>query len=320
MSTVPVRRDVNPLINAMLIMEGMEENDRLEIRIKDFGMFAETHALGMVGPQVLASGHLLVGQDFEGYMELKPLKWLALNGPPVLQLKVRWAKLGDATGLPSLGSTSLLVNAWQAMATQPQSQPGIGVPVTAGSGVPVASAPGLQVGGERSGVPVGVGSGVPECFDISSEPAGSGNRTPDPSVLGDGGAGDDAAGFGVPVSQRGSTSSVFHIEDAVFNFCKPNDCLRQINAMQFKGGSVYPFPVTPACNYAALGAGFDVDAGEHMALWGPVGDRDMPQGLDEVHDVMERFAVNGQSNAHWCSGVLVCLAWLKALKDTSSSQ
>ena len=116
----------------------------------------------------------------------------------------------------------------------------------------------------------------------------------------------------------GSTSSVFHVDEAVLQLCKPNDILRTLVYFQQRGGSVFPFPVTAGSNYSALGAGFDVDAGRHSSLWGPIVERDLPEDLNEVHDAMERFAVGGQASPHWCSGVLVILAWLKALKDTSN--
>ena len=85
--------------------------------------------------------------------------------------------------------------------------------------------------------------------------------------------------------------------------------------MQARGGSVYPFPATPGANYRALAASFDPETGEYMTTWGPVVEEDLPQGLDEVHDAMEAFAVRGATSSHWCEGVLVCLAWLKVLKD-----
>ena len=111
-STVPVRRDVNPLINAMLILEDLEDTEVMQVQVKDIGVFKDSHAMGLVGPQVIASTTVAVKQEVDGYLELTPIKWLALNGAPVIHMKVRWSKIG--AGLPTPGSTLSLVGAWQA--------------------------------------------------------------------------------------------------------------------------------------------------------------------------------------------------------------
>ena len=104
-----VRRDVNPLINTMLILEGVKDTEVMMVQVKDFGVFTETHSLGWLGPQVIASTTVDVNDEVGGYVELKPSKWLAMNGAPVIHMKVRWSKI--STGLPTPGSTSALVDA-----------------------------------------------------------------------------------------------------------------------------------------------------------------------------------------------------------------
>ena len=44
-STVLVRRDVNPLINAMLILEDLEGTEVTQVQVKDIGMFTGSHAM-----------------------------------------------------------------------------------------------------------------------------------------------------------------------------------------------------------------------------------------------------------------------------------
>ena len=295
-----MRRDINPLINAMLILE-VDETDRLEVRVKDIGIFAESHAMGLLGPQLLATGTVDVGKEVDGYLELKPVKWLSLNGPPVIQLKVRWSRIA-AEGVPTSGATAVRVDAWEALAPSAPE-----LPESGGSGVPASSggpaAPGLtELGGSE--VPASSGRWADACARSDGSDT---THHPDES---------DLASPGKSLAKMGSSSSVFHFDEAVFELCKPNDALRTLLGLQTKGGSVYPFPATAGINYHALGAGFDVDAGEHVSLWGPVEVDSLPRGLDEVLEAMEAFAVKGQANPHWCSGVLVCLSWLKAMKDT----
>ena len=114
-----------------------------------------------------------------------------------------------------------------------------------------------------------------------------------------------------------NASSVFHIDQAVFDLAKPNDFLRTLTRMQQLGGTVHPFQASGR-DYSCMGAAFDVDKGQHTTLWGPLQDKDLPTGLEDVHEAMDKFAVKGQANAHWCSGVLVLLAWLKTLWQDSS--
>ena len=302
------------MINAMLILEDMAGDDQLEVRVKDFGMFTGSHAMGLVGPQVIAVTRVPVNQEVDGYVELKPMKWLALNGPPVIQMKIRWALIGEPGSLPGPGSTGVLVNAWQAITVNTlPSAPSVSpsAPVDDGSGVNLESIPEEVAMGDNTDVTtspadmagggIGPGSGVPEEMKKQE-------------------------GSGVPEENKkqgtgGSSSSVFYIDPVVFEFSKPNDALRSLVAMQEKGGSVYPFPasVSKGMNYHCLAASFDPETGEHATLWGPVREEDLPTGLFEVHDAMETFAVSGQANPHWCSGVLVLLSWLKALKDCSSA-
>ena len=266
------------MINAMLILENLEDTEVMQVQVKDFAMFKESHDLWW--PQVIASTTVVVKQEVDGYLELTPIKWLALNGPPVIRMKVCWSKIG--AGLPTPGSTSHLMDAWQPL------------PEPASENTDMTQSVNNQAMCEvpdQSDPTASSGAGVP---------ASSGDPVPRPTMF-------------------SNSSSVFHIDPAVFDLAKPNDFLRTLLRMQEKGGSVHPFPATAGRDYSCLGAGFDTTTGEHVTLWGPIDDPAMPKGLEEVHKAMETFAVKGQANPHWCSGVLVLPAWLKTLKEDSSS-
>ena len=86
-------------------------------------MFNDSHAMGLLGPQVIASTKVQVNQEVDGYVELLPVKWLALNGPPVIRMKIRWSLIGEERLLPTPGATSVLVDAWQAMTGGAQRPP-----------------------------------------------------------------------------------------------------------------------------------------------------------------------------------------------------
>ena len=96
----------------MLILSDLEDTEVMRIRVKDIDMFKEQYALGCVGPQVIASTTVQVNQEVDGYLELTPSKWLNLNGAPVIQLKVKWLRVGDTSeGLPTPGQAWALINA-----------------------------------------------------------------------------------------------------------------------------------------------------------------------------------------------------------------
>ena len=295
----PVRREVNPLINAMLVLEDLEDTDVMKVQVKDIGMFNSSHFMGSVGPQVIASTTVAVKEEVDGYFELSPIN--AFYGPPVIHMKVRWLKIGDHGGLPTPGSTSSLVDTYQALAVTP-------------------SAPLAEQTGENT--------------DTTTNTKGVDNQAScevwDPASSGAGCSGVTASsGSGDPAPQPtmfSSPSSVFHVDPAVFHLAKPNDFLRILLQMQQNGGTVHPFPASvTACSrdYSCLGAGFDRTKGQHATVWGPIEDQDMPKGLEDVHKAMETFAdkvqANPGQNPHACYGVLVLLAWLKTLKEDSSS-
>jgi len=93
-----VPRSINPQINATVILENVRENDRLRFELRDQAWLQESH-LGGFGPRDVASASLPV-EDFDGWMELRPVVELPNNGWPVMQLTV---KVRPSTSWPSEG-------------------------------------------------------------------------------------------------------------------------------------------------------------------------------------------------------------------------
>lgn len=91
--TKSTSREVNPIWNSTMTLVDLQESDRLHVVLKDTGMFRESYLGGAIGPRVLASTSLGVGDDFEGFLELTPEAAIPNNGRPVLQVSVRFKRL-----------------------------------------------------------------------------------------------------------------------------------------------------------------------------------------------------------------------------------
>ena len=307
-STQPVQRDVNPVFNSLLVLDNVSDEDRLHFQIRDVGLIAKDRLGGLLGPRTIANATLAVGQSFEGFLELSPERQIPGNGPPLLEVKVRFALVPTMdVGLPTPGNTGLLVDAWssgvpgagpsssQALQLNPEpSAPAIGMP--SGSGVPVSGANAASSGGvfAAQAVPI-VGSGL----EVSVAEAAGG--TPARWVS------------GAPVSGVASASSVFYIDSEVFALAPCNQILAKLFDMQDRR-QTHPFPATAGRNYNALGAGFDFATKKHASLWSGVVDP-LPADLDDVLDQMAKFNTLN-SHPHWSSGVEVCLSWLTSVKDS----
>ena len=285
---------MNPVFNALLVLENVTDEDRLHFQIRDTGLVAMDRLGGLLGPRIIANTSLAVGPSYEGYLELSPEKHIPGNGPPLLEVKVRFSLVPTVdVGLPSVGNTGVLVDAWSSgvpgagpstfqalhFDVQPSAPAAEEFDMSSGSGVPV------------SGAAASGGSGVP----ASGAEASSGSR--------------EVPVYGVP----GNTSSVFHIDPDVFALAPPNQILAKLFDMQERN-IVHPFPVTAGRNYNALGAGFDLLTKTHVSLWPGVSDP-LPTDLDDVLQQLARFNTMDK-HPHWCSGVEVCLAWLAAVKDS----
>ncbi len=95
----------------------VDETDRLLFRVKDTGLFGEEYLLGMLGPKIIASGSLAIGQDFEGYLELEPCREIGGNGRPVLQIHVRFSIFGYGE-VPGRGNTHGLSSVFEGPAVE----------------------------------------------------------------------------------------------------------------------------------------------------------------------------------------------------------
>ena len=86
MESAAVPKDVNPIFNFMAVLTVVDAEDRITIGVKDIGVWSSERLGGRLGPQHIAETTLAVGLDFTGFVELKPAKEIAGNGPPVVEL------------------------------------------------------------------------------------------------------------------------------------------------------------------------------------------------------------------------------------------
>jgi len=89
-TTKPVPRTVNPLFHAMVIVEDMADQDRLQFTVRDIGLLQESH-MGGFGPRDIASISVPL-QDFAGWLELTPLQEVPGNGGPVMLVDIKVRK------------------------------------------------------------------------------------------------------------------------------------------------------------------------------------------------------------------------------------
>ena len=301
---------MSPIFNSLLVLENVCDEDRLHFQIKDVGLITVDRLGGLLGPRTIANTTLAVGSSFEGFLELSPERQIPGNGPPLLEIKVRFSLVPTVDfGLPCPGNTGFLVDAWssgvpgagpsssQALQLNAEpSAPAFGM--SSGSGVPASGANAAASGG----VPASAAEAVP----IS----GSGVEVSGAEAAG----GAPASGVsGAPVSGVAKTSSVFYIDPEVFALAPCNQILAKLFDMQDRR-QTHPFPATAGRNYNALGAGFDFATKKHASLWSGVVDP-LPTVLDDVLDQMAKFNVL-QRHSHWSSGVEVCLSWLTSVKDS----
>ena len=301
-----MQRDVNPMFNVVLVLDDVCAEDRLQFQIKDRGLISVDRLGWFLGPRIIANTSLPVGPSFEGFLELSTEKQILGNGPPLLQVKVRFSPVPTVdVGLPSPGNTVVcLPEPWpssrQALQFEPSAPPAEAVGMSSGSGGPVSGSEAAARGG--AGVPVS-----------GAETSPSGAIVPVSRVGGSGVPASDAetspCGAGVPEN----TSSVFYIDLEVSALAPPNQILAKLFDMQERRRTD-PFPATAGRNYNALGAGFDLAAKRHVSLWPGVA-VPLPTDLDDVLHQMAKF--NGMdTHPHWSSGVEVCLSWLASVKDS----
>ena len=296
-----MQRDVNPMFNALLEVDSVSAENRLHFQIRDTGLIKIDRLGSLLGPRIIANASLPVGPNYEGFLELSPEEQIPGNGPPLLEVKVRFSPVPTVdVGL----NTGVLVDASGSGVPEPRPSQALQFDTlpsalaaealgdsSCGSGVPVS--------GAASG-----GAGVP----VSDAEASSSGAIVPAYCMG---------GSAVPVSRVPvNTSSVFYIDPDVFGLVPPNQILAKLFDMQERR-LVHPFPPTAGRNYNALGAGFDLATKRHASLWPGVVEP-LPIDLDDVIQQMTKF--NGMdTHPHWSSGVEVCLSWLRAVKDSMHS-
>ena len=335
--TPSVPRDINPIWKKALMLSDVTDDDRLDFRVVDVGVFAESHLGERLGPRVIASTSLPL-KDFEGFVELQPYKAIPGQGSPVLEVAVRVFHV-HTPGLPPIGHTQAMVGMVEASAPPLGDLEGVGVQACAGDleGVGVQACDTTDTSGvEACG---GAGDAVGKAGD-PADPAFAGD--PDQTCAGDpaeacGSAGvsagqafapgvsaqpcatDEACGrVGVPPN----TSSVFHIDELAYKFGQEStegQVLSQLEELQKSGKPPFPFPEgDPLRNYNFLACGFvrgsereDGKAGWHTNLYWGESSADKTAGLRQVREQMEKFAAR-VDHPHWCEGVLVIAEFLKA--------
>jgi hypothetical protein len=308
-TTKSVNFTVNPIFQETLHLVKLHPDDRVGFRVKDYGLLSQPTVVGL-GPRFLATASVPAGCNFEGYIELEPVKQIADNGVPVLHVSVKFhhqdtspapapapapapGGMSDGFCLPFALQQQALHYAPYApcaplMSTGPPSEI---VPASMASGTD-------SVGAALARVPAL--AGVPALAEV---PALAGV----PALV---------APPAVPLSGAVSaspTSSPFAIDEAVFQLCPVNQCMD--HALLMQGQRVlYPFPSGSRRNYSIVGFGFDRSKNSYHSVWKGVPADSLPENLDDVLAAFGRFAEKTDHEC-WCSGVPVILRLLQTWKD-----
>lgn len=116
MSTRLIPRQVNPIWNAQVMVQGLQKFDRLQFMIKDVGLLQESHALGF-GPRVVASRSVPVDQgDYNGWLELDPSDDIQHNGQPLLAVEIKFVR--ERNDWPTPGIVDHRISVLESQATQ----------------------------------------------------------------------------------------------------------------------------------------------------------------------------------------------------------
>ncbi len=331
-----VAREINAVFNEQLVVKDVNRSSELAFILYTVGNCSETP--GRFDVTYVGYARLPVGEDFEGFIALETCWPVPNNGPPVLELSVRFegtvlvlgSRVRENTPPPPTPPPPTLPpplidviplgpspspNRRQAprlsprVAAQVQQEARSEVPALqqeapsedpairalVRSEVPAMPAPELPVGSEVPAIPA---TELPVLVPASSASEAA------PSVCGS------------AMSVSSQTSSIFHIDEAVFQMCRPNMVLEHLFSMQKAGGSPAPFPVSALRNYNVIGCGFDRENNEHQGIWPGVEDGNVPEGID---DVLEQLGKIGREQPHWCCGVLAIISFLTHVKVSLQS-
>jgi hypothetical protein len=250
-STAAIPRDINPVFNATLVLTGLPGEHRLELRLKDIGMMVQEHFGGRLGPMIIAMCSLPTGEDISGFVDLVPVREVAGNGVPVLQLMARFREVG---GL--LGNTAALVEHWSASGPLPEP--------------------------EAEAMHAELSSGVP---GPSREQALT-SMAPDMVAVQAREGQQRSSGVQAPLCS-GGLAARFAISEAVFDF--PRRVMKKLLHLQHFGERG-PFIAAPLLTYDVLGCGYEVVEDTYCYFWEGMEERCLPPELDVVLEQFSRFA------------------------------
>jgi hypothetical protein len=248
-----VHRDINPVWRASVVIEDIELSDKLKFTIVDSGLLSESHFGGLMGPKLVASAIMNVGQNFDGLLEMTPVHGVEGNLGPALRVSANFMLAGK---IPAEGNTSVLASMFghetlgEASAPEFERLPAE-VLVTPRTDQALRD-PAAEVARLSADVPDGPDSatfGRSDVMPAAADSATFGRSDVMPAA---------AATAGSSSSAMPSVNSRFYIDPGVFTFSPKRQTLRKLFEMQ-KTATKWPFPAEPVRNYNVLACGFDRD-------------------------------------------------------------
>ena len=103
-STPQVPRDINPVWKHTFTFTQLGRGDVLRLTLRDTGLLSSEHFAGTFGPKLVATATLKAKEDFEGYLEMVPIR--DGFGEPVLKLVARFPGYNFTASLPAQGTTA----------------------------------------------------------------------------------------------------------------------------------------------------------------------------------------------------------------------
>lgn len=304
------------MFNSTIVLDGLLSHDRILFQVKDFGMLTASAFGGMLGPRVIATASLGVVESFSSYLELEPSMEIAGNGPPLLQVVVRFGKVSLA-GIPEEGNTDILTQVFGSRGVSSVYVPSAPPPaasteqaITFGGVEPVPepeTASALVVKGSLQSVEQMPPTSVSGSPDVLPQLEVSGRQ----EVASAGPSAGSSSDF---PSWWTASSAVFFIDGHVYDFAPRTQWVARIKDLSDKG-QTYPFPNSPGRNFNVLAAGWDWELKDYV----PGSTWETPSVMcedDEVYEQLERFVEKNQTTpgGHWCRDVWVLMKFLEHTK------
>ena len=344
-SSKPVPKDVNPITSFLAVLSAVDSSDRIVIRVKDVGLWPSERLGGMVGPAIIAKASLAVGEDFEGFLEMDPIKTIPNNGAPVCQIMARFSEVGGCGSLPVPGQVAAVVDTFGAAGPWSSGVPVMGsTPAddTEASAPPLQTSQALFFGPEAaaaeqeevdekktadaSSCGPSTSSGVPESTSCGPaehpEPqsASCGPAEPPEPQSASCGSESKSASSGAQESKSSrplSSNSAFFVELGAFAFNEPVETIQDRLMDEQEGKRCGPYPFLPDRNYNVLAAGFSMVSRKHTCVWNDASAALLPD--DKVVDpVLAQLAKLAPGHDHWCLGVPVLVSFVETIKANAS--